>query len=992
MRLTKASLPLAFMLVTLLTAHELRAQDQHLFDSLHARLAYAKSDTERSDVLRALSQALEESDTSASRSYAEQAYQYARSAKNLSRMSRYDLFLGRLFSQEGRYDSARVHLLNVLSQAEKARDTDILVKAYSQLGWNDMEIGEFREALDYHLHALDLAQRSRDSIAIGLAYNGLGCLAIDQRDRANALMYLSRSLVFARRTGDVRTQAAVYNNIGLNYADSTGSAKNVRGSLDTALLNFRRSAELYQNLADKAQLARVIGNIGAVFERKSQLDSALYHYRTSIALHEASDAASTYMAGAYESLGNLFLSVRQKDSAFAYLNRAREIDEHAGAKRGLYARYLSLGRAYAEVGDYKNAYDFFNKGTALHDSIFSADKSRILADIETKYQTSKKEAELSSQREELGRQRLITYAIILFAIAATVIAVLMYRSDRHKQRINEELARSKDRAEASERLEKQFLANMSHEIRTPMNAILGMTRLLLETELLTKQRDYLEAIAASADNLLVIINDILDLSKLQAGKMDFEHMPFRVRDVAEHVIEMMHFKAEAKNLRLVLKIDESAPDVVVGDPTRLNQVIVNLMGNAIKFTEHGAVTLSASATAIPGQEKKMMVRFGVGDTGIGIAADKIKSIFESFSQAETETTRKYGGTGLGLTISRTLVELQGGHITVESELGKGSEFSFTVPYEVAAEEALGGEAKAQSNAAEALDATRLAGINILLVEDNEYNQIVLADTLRNVIGDMSLEIANNGLEAVALVERFGFDLVLMDVQMPEMDGIEATKHIRTKLSRSKRDVPIIALTASVIKAELDRCIAAGMNDYVPKPFKRDELLRVLIRYYKKAPIATHAPAVTAPAANAEAIQDAVAKAKEQNGSAPILNGMNSMQPISGPPATDLTSLNDITGGDPTLLKKYIKMFIDGVPPQLESIRAAIEASDFAGVKRQIHAMKPHLKFMGMKTAAGFAESIEQLCVEEKEPERVQREFAAVHSDCLRAFDELRQKL
>ena len=981
------ALPLLLILAAL-TSSNVLAQDQQVFDSLHARLAYAKSDTERSDVLRSLAQALEETDTSAAHNYAEQAYQYARAAKDLSRMAKYDLFVGRLFSRGGQYESAREHLLAVLTQAEKARDTDLLVKAYSQLGWNDMEIGEFREALDYHLRALDLAQRSRDSIAIGLSYNGLGCLAIDQRDRTAALLYLTNALSYSRRTGDVRTQAAVYNNIGLNYADSTGNAKDVRSSLDTALLNFRRSAELYQNLEDKVQLARVIGNVGAVFERKNTLDSALYYYRVSIALHEVSDASSTYTAGAYESLGNLFLSVRQKDSAFSYLNRAKEIDERAGAKRGLYARYLSLARAYAQTGDFKSAYDYFNRGTALHDSIFSADKSRILADIEAKYQTTKKEAELSSQRETIGRQRLITYAFILFAIAASVIAVLMYRSDRHKQRINEELARAKDRAETSERLEKQFLANMSHEIRTPMNAILGMTRLLLETELATKQRDYLEAIAASADNLLVIINDILDLSKLQAGKMEFERTPFRLRDVTTHVMEMMRFKAEAKGIHLISKIEETAPEVVVGDSTRLNQIIVNLMGNAIKFTDKGSVTLTATATAIPGEEKKMMVRIGIRDTGIGIAADKMRTIFDSFSQAETETTRKYGGTGLGLTISRTLVELQGGHIAVESQLGEGSEFSFTIPCEVAAEEALGGQSRARSDAAEALDASRLSGINILLVEDNEYNQIVLADTLRAVIGDMSLEIANNGLEAVTLVERFGFDLVLMDVQMPEMDGIEATKHIRTKLPRTKRDVPIIALTASVIKTELDRCIAAGMNDYVPKPFKRDELLRVLIRYYHQK---TPAPKPAVAADNA-AIEDAVSKAKELPNDPSVLSTITNMQPASGPPATDLTALNDITGGDETLLKKYIKMFIDGVPPQLASIRASLDASDFAGVKRQIHAMKPHLKFMGMKSAAGFAESIEQLCAEEKEPERVHREFAAVESDCHRAFEELRAQL
>ncbi|MDP4198369.1 MAG: ATP-binding protein [Bacteroidota bacterium] len=966
-----------------------RAQEQKLFDSLHARLAYARSDAEKSDILRALSVALEETDTSATLGYATQSYEYARAARDQARMARFDLFMGKRFSQQGRYDSARPRLMMAMKQAEEAKDTDLWVRTYSQLGWNDMEIGDFREALDFHLRALDLAVHSRDSVAIGLAYNSLGCLAIDQKERSSALNYLGRALAFSRHTGDLRTQAAVYNNIGLNYADSNAGRNSMAGGLDTALSNFRRSGDLYEKLDDRVQRARVLGNIGAVFERKGTLDSALYYYRQSISLHENSDASSTYTAGAYASLGNLFLSVRRNDSAFYYLNLAREIDERAGAKRGLYDRYLSLAKAYAQVGDFKQAYAFLDKGAALHDSLFNGDKSRILADMEGKYQSSKKEAELSTQREELSRQRWITYAIILVAIALSIISILIYRSDRQKQRANEELARAKDRAEASELLEKQFLANMSHEIRTPMNAVLGMTRLLLETDLVQKQRDYLEAIAASADNLLVIINDILDLSKLQAGKMEFERVPFRLRDVTGHVLEMMRFKAEAKGLKLVAEIDESAPEVVIGDSTRLNQILVNLMGNAIKFTDHGTVTLTASASAV-GLDNRMTVRFAVRDTGIGISKEKQHAIFDSFSQADSETTRKYGGTGLGLTISRTLVELQGGTIGVTSELGHGSEFAFTTPYDVTSEEALNGEARA-TRAAEVIDPALLRGIHILLVEDNEYNQIVLADTLRNVIGEVALEIANNGREAIALVERFGFDLVLMDVQMPEMDGIEATKHIRARLPRSKKDVPIIALTASVIKSEIDRCFAAGMNDYVPKPFKRDELLRVLVKYFKRSSVPS--PAAAAPIANGHA--DEAREAVTLSGGAqptPMRNGMNDMQPAAGPALTDLSTLRDITGGDENQLKKYIKMFLDGVPPQLESIRVALEANDFAATKRQIHAMKPHLKFMGMKHTAGFAESIEQLCADAKDPDRVKREFVAVQTDCARAFEELRAKL
>jgi hypothetical protein len=504
---------------------------------------------------------------------------------------------------------------------------------------------------------------------------------------------------------------------------------------------------------------------------------------------------------------------------------------------------------------------------------------------------------------------------------------------------------------------------MSHEIRTPMNAVLGMTTLLLDTSLTQKQRDYLEAIQASADNLLVVINDILDLSKLQAGKMEFEHVPFRLRDVTSHAMEIIRFKAEAKGIAFEEEIFESAPDVIIGDSVRLSQIVMNLLSNAVKFTEHGSVKVIVSASAVG--EDRMNVRVAVRDTGIGIPADKVHSIFDSFSQAETETTRKYGGTGLGLTISRTLAELQGGKIEVTSELGKGSEFAVIIPYKVASEDVL--EKKEDSAQ---IDAASLRGMRVLLVEDNEYNQIVLGDTLRNMIPEVAMEIASNGREAITFLQNFVFDLVLMDVQMPEMDGIEATKYIRAHLPRGKREVPIIALTASVIKQEIDRCFAAGMNDYVPKPFKQDELFRVIGRYYKGAP------------------NPSVQKVSE-----PIsMNGQNDNNTSNATPVTDLSSLREITGGNEEQLKKYMRMFVEGVPPQLQSVATALAANDLDGARRRVHAIKPQLKFMGMTTAAGFAESVERLCEEKKNVAEVNEKFELVRAHCEQAISELKAKL
>jgi CheY-like chemotaxis protein len=326
----------------------------------------------------------------------------------------------------------------------------------------------------------------------------------------------------------------------------------------------------------------------------------------------------------------------------------------------------------------------------------------------------------------------------------------------------------------------------------------------------------------SSENLLVIINDILDVSKLREGKMELEAVPNRLRDVVSNVLRTMQYKASDKGLALAATVDDRLPHAVLADPGRLTQVLLNLVGNANKFTERGSV--GVSVRLLDRTDDVATIEFSVTDTGIGIAPQQQAAIFESFKQAEAGITRKFGGTGLGLSISKTLVELMGSTIRVQSTPGQGSVFSFAVRFPLATGEA--------ESAAPTLpvSASALAGLRVLLAEDNEYNQIVLVDTLKHLIGDVSIDVADNGLEAVRLAESGSYDIVLMDVQMPVMDGLEATRRIRSLEDVPRRVVPIIALTASIVKGDIEQCIAAGMNAYVPKPFKRDELLEALARF------------------------------------------------------------------------------------------------------------------------------------------------------------------
>lgn len=395
-------------------------------------------------------------------------------------------------------------------------------------------------------------------------------------------------------------------------------------------------------------------------------------------------------------------------------------------------------------------------------------------------------------------------------LAQTILEKEIAELDRHK-------------AEQSEKFKQQFLANMSHEIRTPMNSVIGLTNLLVKTQLDEQQKKYLNVIKKSSENLLVIINDILDLSKIEAGKMVFEKTPFLIAESLETVYHTLLFKADEKRLEFILQIDPGVPSALLGDPVRLNQILINLAGNAIKFTEKGSVTIAVKELSRSGSES--ILEFAIRDTGIGIAEEGLNKIFESFSQASNDTTRKFGGTGLGLTISKQLIELQGGSIYVSSELGKGTTFSFKIPYHIASPEemAAGKQDVFQVNAEE------LRGIRILLVEDNPFNQIVAVDTLNDLIPEPVIEVADNGKIALEKLQAADYDVVLMDVQMPEMDGFEATRRIRQDLPSPKHMTKIMAMTANVTKDEVDNCFSCGMDEYIAKPFDPQDLLGKLWR-------------------------------------------------------------------------------------------------------------------------------------------------------------------
>jgi signal transduction histidine kinase/CheY-like chemotaxis protein len=383
---------------------------------------------------------------------------------------------------------------------------------------------------------------------------------------------------------------------------------------------------------------------------------------------------------------------------------------------------------------------------------------------------------------------------------------------------NEQLKIAKKEAEKSKELQSTFLSNMSHEIRTPMNGIIGITRILQNTEMTEEQKNYLNAVISSSQNLMVIINDILDFSKIEAGKVALEERRFDLDETIKNVCQLLESKADEKSIYLKIDKIDDVPTFIEGDQVRLNQILINLVGNAIKFTENGGVTIHVKK--IIEDDQNITIRFNIKDTGLGIPADKIDSIFNSFTQASSSVTRTHGGTGLGLTISKQLIELQGGRVWINSILGKGSVFSFEIPYKKSANEIEIVNEKNTKNSQQLLE--DLNGIDILLVEDHPINQMLAIKVLSD--WGFNVDLAENGKIALTKVSKKNYDLILMDISMPEMDGYTATREIRTGKYTENFGIPIIAMTASALIGENQKCFKAGMDDYISKPFEPQNLL------------------------------------------------------------------------------------------------------------------------------------------------------------------------
>lgn len=704
------------------------------------------------------------------------------------------------------------------SQKNKPSSSEVDTTAYYlELAQFNSRINNYRNALHYTQKAIDYSHRKKHVLDEARASVSLGILYMDIQKYNDAIEAITRSVALHNTLKPSSDQAYAYYNLGLCYMQKENYVQ-AENMLDKAQSIYN---EL--NIKDAGNLLTL--QKGIVYRAKGKIKEAEQVFTRLITSTQVNDGFKVQTEALYH-MGMIELDNNRVNMAVNYLNRALKLNLQENVNYQLRAQiYKSLSTAYERMSDLKISHENLKKYVEVTQSLAKMNNDKLDADDYAKFKEEerlKTIAQLDKENRQQEKTNQFAKMITILAIALiTILSLLslsLYKNNIIRNQSNavlkeknKELQLAKEKAEKASKARAEFLSTVSHELRTPLNAINGITHLLIEESPKKSQLNYLSSLQFSGNYLLTFINEILEFNRIESNNVVAENINFNLKLLLENIQNSLKEFAGTNNNKYTIEIDENIPDILVGDPTKLSQIFMNLINNALKFTLNGEVRVIATQLAL--ENEQTTIRFEVIDTGIGIPEDRQEAIFDSFAQGSIEINRKYGGTGLGLNIVKRLVEILGGQIDLESRIGQGSTFFFTLTFKVSQGQAV--------LANEEYDESVFTNKKVLLIEDNKINQMITAKMCENKL--MLVEIIDNGEDAIEAVKNNYYDLVLMDVHLPGINGTIATQTIRTFDQHTR----IIALTAISLNENREMLLSYGMNDVITKPFDPSDFYRII---------------------------------------------------------------------------------------------------------------------------------------------------------------------
>lgn len=778
--------------------------------------------------------------------------------------------LGKLYRLKGNYETALSYHNQGLNIAKEYSNQKAIATAYINIGKNYAAQKEEELAKENFLNAIKIGDKIKNPLIKSIANSSLGDFNKELKKDNISTQYYIESLDNILQTDNIFMQGIAYKNVGVMQRKTNKE--------EQSAVSFKKALQKFEIVNNKRELAEVNFLLGEHYQKLADYDNAIIYMKNSLGFATVS-GHQEYIKKGYENLANV----------------------------------------YEKNNDFENAYSYQKYYCAIKDT-------RLISELEAQLEIEKKNGEIAlinqQKSTEVEAERARTYIILIIAIIVLIFSLMLYYNLRQKNKINKELALATKVANKSKQEKEEFFTFTSHEIRTPLNAVVGMTQLLGKTKLDEAQTKYLKTIKSSANNILFLVNDVLDLAKLEKGAIKLESVNTSIKEIVSDLVDSLSFKTQDKNVVLSYNIDDKIPDFVKADPLRINQILLNLTDNALKFTQEGIVQIVL--TLIEENETNSTINFKVIDTGIGISSEKVGKIFESYQQASIDTTRRYGGTGLGLAITKQLVELMGSKIKIKSMINHGSTFSF----ELTLPKSEGDIHKTTINP----EVLSLKNVSILAVDDTDLNRSIFYDLVNSEANNVSVSLAEDGQKAVEICQKQKFDVIMMDLQMPILNGFDTTKKIRQDNNNPNQNTPIIAMTAHAIEGVSERCDEAGMNDYIAKPIKLNLL-------YKK--IESHIDRTEKP--------KEVENLEEETPKVTLTTDL-----------VDLNSLSELVGGNTTKIVKYIDLFLKNIPSDFNTLKQEFSKKNWEECAKIAHKIKGNASYMGILKAKELLIDIEKL--------------------------------